>query len=87
MSHLICDEYLVSDGISDECYTFTWWQPGGVAEHVHGIADVLRALHRAKELYTEIGRLGMAAKQLRVRADTLDLLLLSSYRNGPVVCI
>lgn len=30
-------------------------------------ADVLRALHNAVEYYTEAGRLGMAAKQLRVR--------------------
>lgn len=29
-------------------------------------ADVLRALHNAVEFYTEAGRLGMAAKQLRV---------------------
>ena len=30
-------------------------------------ADVLRALHNAVEYYTEIGRLSMAAKNLRVR--------------------
>ncbi len=29
-------------------------------------ADVLRALHNAVEYYTEAGRLGMAAKNLRV---------------------
>jgi hypothetical protein len=28
--------------------------------------DVLRALHNAVEYYTEAGRLGMAAKNLRV---------------------
>ena len=31
-------------------------------------ADVLRALHNAVEYYTEIGRLSMAAKNLRVRS-------------------
>ena len=33
---------------------------------IYVLADVLRALHNAVEFYTEAGRLGMAAKQLRV---------------------
>ena len=37
------------------------------AEAAPMLADVLRALHNAVEYYTEAGRLGMAAKQLRVR--------------------
>lgn len=41
---------------------------------------MLRALHRAKELYTEIGRLGMAAKQLRVSDNIFDILPLSSFK-------
>ncbi|CAL8465428.1 g4964 [Coccomyxa elongata] len=34
--------------------------------------DVLRALHNAVEYYTEAGRLGMAAKNLREVAETLE---------------
>ena len=51
--------------------------------HAHGCAhecitchaDVLRALHNAVEYYTEIGRLSMAAKNLRVRRRNLKAVI------------
>ena len=39
-------------------------------------ADVLRVLHNAVHYYTESGRLGMAAKQLRVRSAACSAFLI-----------
>ena len=39
------------------------------------LADVLRVLHNAVHYYTESGRLGMAAKQLRVRSTACGAFL------------